>query len=92
MNTVSVIIPTIMRSFTGGEVEVKVCGNTLREVITDLNTTYAGIARQILDDSGEIRRFVNVYIGETDVRYTEGLDTVVASGARVAIIPAVAGG
>jgi molybdopterin converting factor small subunit len=85
-------IPTILRTFTGGESEVKAEGATLREVIADLDANHAGIAGRILDDNGKVRRFVNVYVGDEDVRFAEGLDTVTAEGVQISIIPAVAGG
>lgn len=92
MSTVSVRIPTILRTYTGGESEVTADGSTLREVITDLDAAYSGIAARILDDNGKIRRFVNVYVGEEDVRFAAGLDTATPEGVQVSIIPAVAGG
>jgi sulfur-carrier protein len=92
MSTVSVRIPTILRTYTGGESEVKADGATLREVIADLDASYGGIATRILDDGGKIRRFVNVYVGEEDVRFAEGLDTATPAGTQISIIPAVAGG
>ena len=90
--SVSVRIPTILRTYTGGSSEVKAEGATLREVIASLESSYAGIAARILDESGKLRRFVNVYVGDEDVRFVEGLDTATAEGAQVSIIPAVAGG
>ncbi|HEX6471620.1 MAG TPA: MoaD/ThiS family protein [Streptosporangiaceae bacterium] len=90
--SVSVRIPTILRSYTGGESEVKAAGNTLREVISDLDANYSGIAARILDDEGKVRRFVNVYVGDEDVRFANGLETATPEGAQVSIIPAVAGG
>lgn len=90
--SVSVRIPTILRSYTGGESEVKAAGNTLREVISDLDANYSGIAARILDDEGKVRRFVNVYVGDEDVRFADGLETATPEGAQVSIIPAVAGG
>jgi sulfur-carrier protein len=92
MSTVNVRIPTILRSYTGGEAEVKASGSTVREVVADLEARFSGIASRILDDNGKIRRFVNVYVGEEDVRFADGLDTVTADGAQISIIPAVAGG
>ncbi|HEV7934483.1 MAG TPA: MoaD/ThiS family protein [Actinomadura sp.] len=92
MSTVSVRIPTILRNFTGGESEVKASGATLREVIDDLDASYSGIAGRILDDNGKVRRFVNVYVGDEDVRFAEGLDTPTPEGAQISVIPAVAGG
>jgi molybdopterin converting factor small subunit len=90
--SVSVRIPTILRSYTGGESEVKATGGTLRAVIADLDANYSGIAARILDDGGKLRRFVNVYVGDEDVRFAEGLDTATPEGAQISVIPAVAGG
>jgi molybdopterin synthase sulfur carrier subunit len=90
--SVSVRIPTILRSYTGGESEVKATGSTLRAVISDLDANYSGIAGRILDDQGKIRRFVNVYVGDEDVRFAQGLDTATPEGAQISVIPAVAGG
>ncbi|MEV3925939.1 MoaD/ThiS family protein [Actinomadura coerulea] len=92
MSSVSVRIPTILRTYTGGESEVKAEGATLRAVIADLEAGYSGISARILDDAGKIRRFVNVYVGDEDVRFAEGLDTPTPDGAQISIIPAVAGG
>ena len=90
--SVSVRIPTILRTFTGGSAEVSAEPGTLREVIAGLDAAYPGLGGRILDDSGQLRRFVNVYVGEEDVRFARGLDTQVSAGARVSFIPAVAGG
>ena len=90
--SVSVRIPTILRSYTGGAAEVTAEQGTLREVISHLDTSYPGIGGRLLDDSGRLRRFVNVYVGEEDVRFAAGLDTPVPAGAQVSVIPAVAGG
>jgi molybdopterin synthase sulfur carrier subunit len=90
--SVSVRIPTILRTYTGGDSEVKAEGTTLREVIADLDVNFPGIAARVLDDNGKIRRFVNVYVGDEDVRFVEGLDSPTAEGVQVSIIPAVAGG
>jgi molybdopterin synthase sulfur carrier subunit len=90
--TVLVRIPTILRSYTGGAAEVPAPEGTLREVITGLDTAYPGLGGRILDEGGQLRRFVNVYVGDEDVRFAQGLDTPVSSGSRVSVIPAVAGG
>ena len=90
--SVSDRIPTILRSYTGGAAEVMAEPGTLREVISDLDVSYPGIGGRILDDGGRLRRFVNVYVGDEDVRFAAGLDTPVPTGARVSVIPAVAGG
>jgi sulfur-carrier protein len=90
--SVSVRIPTILRTFTGGSAEVSAEPGTLREVIANLDITYPGLGGRILDDAGNLRRFVNVYVGDEDVRFAEGLETPVPAGAHVSVIPAVAGG
>lgn len=90
--SVSVRIPTILRTYTGGSAEVTAEPGTLREVIAGLDAAYPGIGGRIIDDAGNLRRFVNVYVGEEDVRFAEGLDTQVTAGSRVSVIPAVAGG
>ncbi len=90
--TVLVRIPTILRSYTDGAAEVTAPEGTLREVIAGLDAAYPGLGGRLLDDSGQLRRFVNAYVGEEDVRFAQGLDTPVAAGARVSFIPAVAGG
>ena len=90
--SVSVRIPTILRTYTGGSAEVSAEPGTLREVIASLEEAYPGLGGRLLDDSGNLRRFINVYLGEEDVRFSRGLDTVVPAGAHVSVIPAVAGG
>ena len=90
--SVSVRIPTILRTYTGGESEVKAEGATLTDVLDDLESNYTGIRARILDDAGDIRRFVNVYVGNDDVRFLDGLATATPDGAQLSIIPAVAGG
>ncbi|MEW9553802.1 MoaD/ThiS family protein [Nonomuraea sp. NPDC050783] len=90
--SVTVRIPTILRTYTGGNAEVSGDGATLRDVLAKLDADYPGIGARILDESGKIRRFVNVYVGEEDVRFVEGLDTPTPQGAQISIIPAVAGG
>ena len=90
--SVSVRIPTILRTYTGGESEVSAEGETLAEVIDDLEAKYSGIKARILDDQGAIRRFVNVYVGNDDVRFLDNLDTKPPDSTQISIIPAVAGG
>jgi len=90
--SVSVRIPTILRTFTGGSAEVSAEPGTLREVLASLDASYPGLAGRIVDDTGNLRRFVNVYVGDEDVRFAKGLDTPVPTGSRVSVIPAVAGG
>jgi molybdopterin synthase sulfur carrier subunit len=88
----SVRVPTILRTYTKGESEVSVDGATLADVLDSLDSTYPGIKGRVLDEQGRLRRFVNVYVGTDDVRFSEGLETVIPDGAQVSIIPAVAGG
>ena len=90
--SVSVRIPTILRTYTGGESEVTAEGGTLAEVLDDLDSRYAGIKGRIIDESGELRRFVNVYVGNDDVRFLDNLGTTTPDGAQISVIPAVAGG
>lgn len=87
----TVRIPTILRTYTGGEAEVTVEGATLGAVITSLDAQYPGIAARVLDDNGALRRFVNIYVNDDDVRFLEGLETK-TEGVSISIIPAVAGG
>ncbi|MBA2699105.1 MAG: MoaD/ThiS family protein [Nocardioidaceae bacterium] len=90
--SVSVRIPTILRTYTGGDSEVTADGATLFELIDSLDSSYPGIKGRIVDEQGALRRFVNVYVGGDDVRFLDGLQTKVAHGAQVSVIPAVAGG
>ena len=90
--SVSVRIPTILRTYTGGESEVTAEGATLAEVLDDLEANHPGIRARVLDDQGAIRRFVNVYVGNDDVRFLDALDTKTPDGVQVSVIPAVAGG
>ncbi|MEI6360795.1 MAG: MoaD/ThiS family protein [Actinomycetes bacterium] len=88
---VEVRVPTILRTYTGGEKAVSAEGETLAAVIKDLDASHPGIAERIVDDNG-LRRFVNVYLNDEDVRFLDGLDTPVADNDSITILPAVAGG
>jgi sulfur-carrier protein len=91
--SVTVRIPTILRPLTGGTAEVPVEGAaTLAEVLDRLDADHPGIRGRVLDDAGKLRRFVNVYVGDEDVRFVSGLQTPTPDGTSVSIIPAVAGG
>ena len=90
--SVTVRIPTTLRTLTGGQSEVSVEGSTVGEVLTALESEHPGFSERILDADGGLRRFVNVFVADDDVRFLQGLDTPVPDGATVAIIPAVAGG
>lgn len=88
----TVRIPTPLRKHTNDQAEVSGAGATLREVITDLESNYPGIQDRLLDDDGNLRRFINVFVRDEDVRFLDGLDTSVADSDVVSIVPAVAGG
>jgi sulfur-carrier protein len=90
--SVSVRIPTTLRTLTGGQSEVSLEGSDVRSVISNLDGAHPGFADRLLDDEGNLRRFVNVFVADDDIRFLDGLDTPVPDGAEVAIIPAVAGG
>lgn len=88
----NVRIPTILRTYTDGAAVVTAEGATLAEVVADLEKNHPGISARILDDTGKLRRFVNVYVNDDDVRFADGLATEIEDGAGISIIPAVAGG
>ena len=88
---IEVRIPTILRTYTDGAKTVEGSGDTLRALIADLETRHPGISDRIVDDAG-LRRFVNVYLNDEDVRFLDGIDTAVADGDSVTVLPAVAGG
>ena len=90
--SVTVRVPTILRPLTGGAAEVSVEGATLADVLDALEADHTGIRARVLDEGGKLRRFVNVYVNDDDVRFAEGLATPTPDGASVSIIPAVAGG
>lgn len=89
---VSVRVPTTFRALTGGQAEVQVDGGTVGEVLTAVDTAHPGFRERLLDDDGGLRRFVNVFVADEDVRYLQGLDTPVPDGASMSIMMAVAGG
>jgi molybdopterin converting factor small subunit len=84
-------IPTPLRTLTGGADEVTAIGGTVREVIDDLEGKHPGLRERLLDEKG-VRRFVNIYVGEEDIRFLEGLKTTLKSGDQISIVPAIAGG
>jgi molybdopterin synthase sulfur carrier subunit len=89
---VTVLIPTPLRRFTGGESQVKVTGTTVAEALDALETAHPGIGERLRDDSGEIRRFVNVFVNGKNVRDSDGIATSLSQGDELGIIPAMAGG
>jgi sulfur-carrier protein len=88
----TVRIPTPLRKLTDGQSEVTVDGADLRTVVANLEATHPGLGDRLLDDTGSLRRFVNVFVRDEDVRFQQGLDTPVGEGDVVSIVPAVAGG
>jgi molybdopterin synthase sulfur carrier subunit len=89
---VTIRIPTTLRPLSGGNSTVQVEGSTLGEVLTNLETAHPGFKDRLFDDQGGLRRFVNLFVADDDVRYLQGLETPVPDGETVSIIPAVAGG
>lgn len=89
---VTVKIPTQLRSAAGGATEAELEGATVRDVLDSLYDRFEGLGERLADEDGSLRRFVNVYLGGEDIRFLDGLDTPVADGAELTILPAVAGG
>jgi molybdopterin synthase sulfur carrier subunit len=89
--TSTVRIPTPLRTLTGGNDEVKAAGATVAAVIDDLEKSHPGIKDRLLDEKG-VRRFINIYVGEEDIRFLEGLKTELKGGEQISIVPAIAGG
>ena len=89
--TVTVAIPTILRPHTGGEKRVSADGDTVGQVIDNLEANYSGISDRLIDN-GRLHRFVNIYVNDEDVRFSGGLDASVSDGDSITILPAVAGG
>lgn len=90
--TVTIRIPTTLRTLTGGESHVEVQGATVAEALGALDAAHPGFRERLFDDDGGLRRFVNVFLADDDVRYLDGVDTAVPEGETISIIPAVAGG
>ena len=89
---VTVRIPTQLRELCGGAAEVSVEGGTVAKVLQALDDAHPGFAERLHDESGGLRRFVNVFVADEDIRFLDGIDTEVADGSVVSIVPAVAGG
>lgn len=90
--SVSVRVPTQLRSLTGGAGEVQVSGATVGEALKALDAAHPGFAERLFDEAGALRRFVNVFVADEDVRFLDGLATPVADGQVISVVPAVAGG
>jgi molybdopterin synthase sulfur carrier subunit len=89
---IKVRIPTPLRSLTKGQGEVEAKASTIAEMIDNLNTTHPGLKDRLCDEKGELRRFVNIYVNEEDIRFLNGKDTSLKDGDEVSIVPAIAGG
>jgi molybdopterin synthase sulfur carrier subunit len=89
---VRVRVPTPLRRFTAGNGEVAAAGTSIKEVINDLESRHPGMRERLLDDKGEIRRFVNIYLNGDDVRFLDQLNSAVKDGDDISIVPAIAGG
>ena len=89
---VLVRIPTPLRSLTKGQAEVQGTADTVDALIEDLEKQYPGLRERLVDESGEVRRFINLYINEEDIRFLQGAKTVLKAGDQVSIVPAIAGG
>jgi MoaD family protein len=89
---VTIKLPTILRKFAGNEARVSAEGATLAEVLKDLESRYPGITKNVIAEDGGLHRFINVYVNDEDVRYLGSLETPIAEGDTVSILPAVAGG
>ena len=90
--SVTVRIPTQLRELSGGAAELSAEGTTVAEVLKALEAAHPGFAERLFDEKGELRRFVNVFVADEDIRFLDGVNSDVAPGATVSIVPAVAGG
>lgn len=89
---IKVRIPTPLRPLTKGQGEVEIAAASIVDLIDSLNAAHPGIKARLCDDSGELRRFVNIYVNEEDIRFLKGKDTSLKAGDEVSIVPAIAGG
>ena len=90
--SVTVRIPPPLRKYTGGQEEVTASGSTVSALISDLETRHAGIRDRLLDEEGRLRRFVNVFVNDEDCRFLKDLETEIAGGETISVVPAIAGG
>lgn len=89
---ITVRVPTPLRTFTKGAEEVIAKGNTIKDIVENLEANYSGIKERLCDGTGKIRRFINIYINEEDIRFLQNQDTPVKDGDVISIVPAIAGG
>ena len=92
MMNAHVRVPTPLRKYTKGADEVDATGDTVKALVDDLEKNYPGIKERICDETGKIRRFVNVYVNGDDIRFLQNLETSVNNGDSISIVPAIAGG
>jgi sulfur-carrier protein len=90
--SVRVRVPTPLRKYTQGADEVNAQGNSIRSIVEDLERNYPGIKERICDETGKVRRFVNVYVNGDDIRFLQNLETSLKEGDNISIVPAIAGG
>lgn len=88
----TVQIPSSLRKYTGGESSVSVEGQNVRELLDNLETAHPGIKERICESGGEVRRFVNIFVGEEDIRFLDNLDSTLQASDEISIVPAIAGG
>jgi molybdopterin synthase sulfur carrier subunit len=89
---VKVRIPTPLRKLTDGKGEVEAAGKTIGDLLSDLEERYPGIKERLYDEGGNLRRFVNIYVNDEDIRFMHGSETALSDGDEVSIVPAIAGG
>lgn len=89
--TISVLVPTLLRNLTGGEKNISTQGNSVAEVIGNLEQQYPGLKRKLVNEN-QVHQFINIYINESDIRFANGLETPIKTGDKITILPAVAGG
>ncbi|UQA63392.1 MoaD/ThiS family protein [Polyangium aurulentum] len=89
--SIKIRIPTPLRTLTGGNDEVEATGSTVSDVIEDLERRHPGIRERLLDEKG-VRRFINIFVGDEDIRFLDGLRTELKGGEQLSIVPAIAGG
>jgi MoaD family protein len=90
--SVLVRIPTPLRPLANGQNEVQLAGGNVREILENLVSSYPGIRERLMDEKGEVRRFINIYVNEEDIRFLDGTQTRIKDGDELSIIPAIAGG
>jgi molybdopterin synthase sulfur carrier subunit len=90
--SILVRIPTPLRRLTGGHGEVTVEGHSVKDVLDSLERQFPGVKERLYDDTGQLRRFVNIYVNDEDIRFAQGLETALKQGDELSIVPAIAGG